>query len=190
MEDQKIVELYLGRDESAIRESKIKYGVYIRAISIGILRSDEDADECENDTYLSAWNSIPPQIPQNLKLFLGRITRNLSLDKYRKKYAGKRGGNTDIMLSELDECIPASSVSMGEEPEAKADMHELTRIINEFLKQQKPEKRVIFVKRYWYGMSIEEISNDTGLSTSNVSTILHRLRTELLKTLEKEGITV
>lgn len=185
MEDRQIVDLYLGRDESAIHESKIKYGSYILAIALNILKSKEDADECENDTYLSAWNSIPPSEPTNLKLFLARITRNLSIDIYRKNTAKKRGAGMDTLLSELDECAPDNG-----NVDTELDIRNLTRVINEFLHAQSKERRVMFVKRYWYGQSISEISTSMGLSDSKVSTTLFRVRADLKDWLSKEGISV
>lgn len=185
MEDRQIVNLYLGRDESAIHESKIKYGAYILAIAINILKSKEDADECENDTYLSAWNSIPPSEPTNLKLFLGRITRNLSIDTYRKNTAKKRGEGMETLLSELDECAPGNNGV-----DTEIDIRNLTCLINEFLHAQSKEKRVMFVKRYWYGQSISEIAISMGLSDSKVATTLFRVRVDLKDWLLKEGISV
>ncbi len=185
MEDRQIVDLYLGRDELAISQSKMKYGTYILAIALNILKSKEDADECENDTYLSAWNSIPPKEPTNLKLFLGRIARNLSIDIYRKNTSKKRGEGMETLLSELDECVPENG-SM----ETEADIRNLTRVINEFLHAQPKEKRVMFVKRYWYGQSISDIASAMSVSDSRVATTLFRVRAELKDWLLKEGISV
>ncbi len=185
MEDRQIVDLYLGRDESAIKMSKFKYGAYILAIAMNILKSKEDADECENDTYLSAWNSIPPKEPTNLKLFLGRITRNLSIDIYRKNTAEKRGDGMETLLSELDECAPGNGGV-----DAEVDIRSLTYMINEFLHAQPKEKRVMFVKRYWYGQSISDIAKATGTSDSKVATTLFRVRADLKDWLLKEGVSV
>lgn len=190
MEDKKIVELYVGRDESAITKSKDKYGNYIISIAFGILRDHGDAAECENDTYLSAWNCIPPQIPHNLKTFLGRIARNISISEYRKKHADKRGGDTDILMSELEECKPGTLSSEDYNIERDQELHELTAAINNYLKNQKRDNRIIFVKRYWYGMSISEIAHETGMSESNISTTLHRMRAKLKVVLESEGIVL
>lgn len=184
-EDRQIVELYLRRDESAIFESKLRYGAYIVTIALNILKSKEDADECENDTYLSAWNSIPPKEPVNLKLFLGRIARNLSIDIYRKNTAQKRGEGMEILLSELDECTPKNA-----NVEAEFDMRELTSAINSFLRSQSGERRIMFVKRYWYGESVSDIAKSMKASEGKVSTTLFRIRGELKEWLSKEGTSV
>lgn len=181
-EDRQIVELYLERNESAISQSRIKYGAYILAIAFNILGSKEDAAECENDTYLSAWNSIPPKTPANLKLFLGRIARNISIDLYRKNNTKKRGEGMEGLLSELAECVPDKNGI-----EAEIDMHRLTDTINEFLRFQAKEKRVMFVKRYWYGQSVSDIAKSMGASESKVSTTLFRVRADLKEWLFKEG---
>ena len=173
MEDRQIVILYLNRSESAISETKNKYGQYILKIAMNILSNMSDSLECENDTYLSTWNSIPQKEPENLKAFVAKIARNLSLDMYRKKHAEKRGGNTDVLLSELEDCVPDSFL-----------------LINDFLKSQKKEKRVMFVKRYWYGESISDISNEMGFSESKVATSLFRTREALKEYLEKEGVSI
>ena len=182
MEDRQIVILYLNRSESAISETKNKYGQYILKIAKNILSNMSDSLECENDTYLSTWNSIPPKEPENLKAFVAKIARNLSLDMYRKKHAEKRGGNTDVLLSELEDCVPDSfSDSLDSN---------LSVLINDFLKSQKKEKRVMFVKRYWYGESISDISNEMGFSESKVATSLFRTREALKEYLEKEGVSI
>lgn len=184
-EDRQIVDLYLMRDESAIHESKVKYGAYILAIALNILNSKEDADECENDTYLSAWNSIPPNEPRSLKLYLGRIARNLSIDIYRRYTSKKRGEGMETLLLELDECVPGDA-----DLEREIEVKDLTRVLNDFLRAQTKEKRVMFVKRYWYGQSISEIAAAMNVSDAKVATTLFRVREELKDWLLKEGIAV
>lgn len=182
MEDRQIVILYLNRSESAILETKTKYGQYILKIAMNILGNVSDSSECENDTYLSTWNSIPPKEPENLKSYVGKISRNLALDLYRKKHAEKRGGNTDVLLSELEDCVP-------DKTENFSDVN-LTELLNSFLKYQNKDKRVMFVKRYWYGESISDIAKEMGFSESKVATTLHRTRESLKEYLEKEGVSV
>lgn len=187
MKDLQIIELYVSRTETAIAETKSKYGKYIRKIAMNILRSDEDTDECENDTYLFTWNSIPPKKPDNLKLFVGRISRNNAISIYRKKNAAKRGDGMEIFLSELSECVPDKDMSP---VESSIMAMQLTTYINNFLNAQPEEKQIVFIKRYWYGESISEIANETAMSESNVSTILFRMRANLKDFLEKGGFSV
>ena len=187
MNDKQIVELYLKRLELAITETKKKYGTYIRTIAMNILKSNEDTDECENDTYFLTWNSIPPKEPENLKLFVGRIARNGAISIYRKKTAEKRGGGMEILLSELSECVPDKDFSP---VESSFMAMQLSTYINNFLQAQPQEKRVVFVKRYWYGKSISEISAETGMTESNVSTTLFRMRGGLKEILSGGGISV
>lgn len=187
MKDLQIIELYLGRAENAIAETKSKYGSYIRKIAMNILKSNEDTDECENDTYLLTWNSIPPKKPENLKLFVGRISRNNAISIYRKKNAAKRGEGMEIFLSELSECVPDKDMSP---VESSIMAMQLTTYINNFLNAQSKEKQIVFIKRYWYGESISEIANETAMSESNVSTILFRMRASLKEFLEKGGYSV
>ena len=185
MDDKKIVELFLSRDEQAIKEAQDKYGKYCRYIANNILNSDEDSEECVNDTLLRAWNSIPPAQPENLKLYLGKITRNLSLDLYAKGRAKKRSEATRVAFDELSECIPDSSsdTQMVEELGLK-------KSLNEFLSSLDSEKRIIFMQRYWYLSSVKDIAANRGLSQANVKIILLRLRAKFKKFLEKEGINL
>lgn len=188
MEDRQIIDLYFGRDESAITETKTKYGAYILTIAMNILYSTSDAEECENDTYLSAWNSMPPQEPLNLKTFLGRIARNLSIDKYRKNTAVKRGGGAEELLLELAECCGAAASQ--QTVESETDANELTRLLNAFLRELPQEKRILFIKRYWYGESLDDISMETGLTTTKIATTLFRVRGKLKDYLIKEGVAL
>lgn len=183
MEDGAIVELYWARNESAIEETAKKYGTYCHAIAFGILRSMEDAEETVNDTYLNAWNSMPPHRPGRLSTFLGRISRNLSIDKWRKKSAEKRRGEAALALEELAECIPSGS-SVGEKLEAR----ELARSIDAFLSRLGAAERRVFVCRYWYLDSIADISRRFGFTPSKVKSMLHRTRSRLLVYLRKEGL--
>ena len=184
MEDEQIVELYLLREEAAITASAERYGGYCHSIANRILHSRDDADECVNDTWLRAWNAIPPQRPRKLNLFLGRITRNLSFDKYLADRAQKRGGGEiALVLEELDECVPSSSSA--EQPVLD---QELSRSINQFLHTLPEQACSIFLCRYWYSKPLKEIAAQFNLKENNVKASLHRSRTKLKDYLEKEGI--
>lgn len=183
MEDTNIIELFFERDEKAILLSSAKYGAYISTIALNILGNSEDAGECLNDTLLKAWNSIPPQRPGNLKSYLGRIARNLAIDRHDMLSAEKRGGGQyDIALDELGECIGSIDDSL--------DAGDISKVINSFLEKQETSKRKIFVKRYFYMDSIKAIAKDMRLSESNVKTTLFRLRNDLKEELTKEGINI
>jgi RNA polymerase sigma-70 factor (ECF subfamily) len=186
MEDSVIIDLYWQRVERAIEATAAKYGTFLTTISRNILHSADDAEECVNDTYLRAWNAIPPQRPSALNVWLGRITRNLSLDRWRKKRADKRcGEETDILLGELDTCIPSPNpIERHLEDQAIAD------VISAFLRRQSQRSRTIFLQRYWYGASISEISRNLNCSESAVKLSLFRTRAALRKTLEQEGIAL
>ena len=184
MEDNRIVDLYFERSETAIFETSQKYGKYCHCIAYNILNSELDAEECVNDTYLRAWDAIPPERPRLLKSFLGRITRNLALDRYDREHAVKRGGEGDIALDELGECIPDSD---GREMSDELAMKES---INRFLASLSKQTRIIFMRRYWYLMSIANIASGMGLSVSNVKVILMRTRKKFKEHLEKEGISI
>lgn len=192
MQDKQIVQMYLDRNETAIAETKKAYGSYLLTIAFNILGNHEDSEEAESDTYMHAWNVIPPQIPLKLKTFLAKIIRNISIDMYRKKHAEKRGGQgCDMLLSELEEALPALGEGVDlSTPDAALDGSEITRAINDYLATLDASKRVIFIKRYWYGESIADIAAELGLTESNVATTLHRLRASLKDFLEKEEIAV
>lgn len=180
MEDNQIIELYWSRSEKAIFETERKYGKYCTCIANNILNNIEDSRECVNDTYLNTWNTIPPQKPNIFKLFLGKITRNLALDRYEMKNAKKRIGNMELSLEELKDCIPDNKIDQ------EIRYTELVQNINEFLKLLPKEKRKIFLERYWHIYSIKEISSKNNISESNVTTILQRIRNQL-KSFLKEG---
>ncbi|MCM1027454.1 MAG: sigma-70 family RNA polymerase sigma factor [Roseburia sp.] len=186
MKDDEIIALYLARNESAISATSDKYGSYCHSISYNILHDSEDAKECVNDTWLGAWKSIPPHRPNRLSTYLGKITRNLSLNRFRQYTAEKRGfGQTALVLSELDDCIPS-----GKDVEQVIEEMALTASINRFLRQQSRERRNIFIRRYWYLYPIRDIAIAYGMSESKVASLLFRMRNELKSHLEKEGITI
>lgn len=186
MDDDKIVELFWQRAESAIRETEKKYARYIKYIAYRILGNHEDAKECENDVYLKTWNSIPPNRPNVLPAFLAKITRNLALDKYDKLKAKKRGaGQVDIVLEELSDCIP--------DPDSVSDLADgfaLSKAISEFLHTLPEQTCNVFVRKYWYMSTNREIASLYHISETNVGSILHRTRILLKDYLEKEGFTI
>lgn len=183
MEDKELVALYWSRSEEAVSASAEKYGALCRSIAQNILRSGEDAEECVNDTWLSAWRSIPPQRPENLQAYLARIARNLALNRRKEAGTQKRGGGeVPAALSELDECVPAPGGV-----EEAADALALTQALEAFLRAQPREKRNIFLRRYWYLSPVEEIARDCGMSRSRTASLLHRMRVELRRYLEQEG---
>ncbi len=186
MEDEKIVQLYWDRNEKAIEESSMKYGSYCRNIARNILQNEEDAEECVNDTWLNAWNAMPPHRPSVLPTFLGKLTRNLSFDRYRKLHRDKRGGHTiDLVLDELEELVSGQN-----DPEKKWQEKELTENINRFLLDQTEEKRTLFILRYWYALDISEIAKRTGLSSNRISVNLNRIRSKLKIFLRERGYEI
>jgi RNA polymerase sigma-70 factor (ECF subfamily) len=186
MDDEKIVALYWKRDQKAIAETRTKYGRYCYTIAYNILCNDADAEECESDTYFAAWQSIPPAKPAALSVFLGSITRRLSLDRMRKRYADKRGGGEAVIsLYELEECIP-SGKSIDDAIEEKA----LSAAISAFLRKLPVSESSVFIRRYWYFDSVAEIAKRYGFGESKVKMMLKRTRDKLLIYLEKEGFFV
>lgn len=185
MEDQGIVELFFDRSEQAIVETDKKYGGYCYTIAYNILASREDSEESVSDTYFSAWNTIPPRKPTFLQAFLGKIARHISIDRWRKQSAQKRGGKEMILaLEELGECVDIRGI------EAEITSRELTRVLNGFLASLAETERNVFLCRYWYMDSIETIACITGFSQSKVTSMLHRTRGKLRKKLAEEGYRV
>lgn len=183
MEDNRIIELYWERNEKAIKETDKKYGKYCNSIAYNILQNDEDSKECINDTYLNTWNAIPPHRPAILKLFLGKITRNLALNRHEKKMKKQKTETTiEMVLHELEDCIVNEGV------EQELQYNELVNNINNFLKELSEDKRKLFLERYWYVSSIKEISKNNNLSESNTKLILYRIRIKLKKYLEEEKL--
>ena len=186
MEDRQIVDLYWARSEKAISETSEKYGRYCYSIANSILHNHEDSEECVNDTWLRAWNAMPDERPDNLSAFLAKITRNLSLNRWERLSAQKRGaGQLPLSLEELSDCIPAA-----DDMERIVDDITLTDILNRFLSSLTAEKRKIFMRRYWYMSSIAEIAADFSISESKVKMSLLRSRKELKQLLEKEGVVL
>jgi len=183
VDDSRIVDMYLERCEDAIAVTAEKYGGRIRAFSLGIVGESQTAEECENDTYLKAWNSIPPNEPRDyLYAYLLRIARSLSLNCCRNRCRLKRCSRISELSTELEQCIPAPG-----DTESCADEQLLRRVINNFLGSLSRHKRLVFVRRYWYMDSIESISKRFGMTQSNVKTTLFRIRGQFRTYLEKEG---
>lgn len=181
MRDEAILDLYFARDERAIDETRLRYGAYCGALAMRLLDSREDAEECVQDTYLAAWNRIPPDRPQVLRVFLGRITRNLAISRYRRERAAKRFAPLEQQLDELADCLPS-----GDSVEVQMEIRELGRFISRWLDSLPEGDRNLFIRRYWYGVSVEELAGETGARANTVSQRLRRLRLSLRDKLEEE----
>lgn len=184
MDDKEIIGLYFARSEEALTETEKKYGPYCHSIAYHILENHDDSKECVNDAYLRVWNAIPPEKPVSLRAYLGKITRNLALGKYRAVHTKKRGGCVAVALEELREATPGLS------PDEAVDRAELVQLIEAFLDDLSPQARVFFLRRYWYFSPVKEIAADYHVSVSSVKVSLMRSRNALKTRLEKEGIQV
>lgn len=183
MEDSQIVDLYWDRSEQAIAETDCKYGRYCFSIANNILPFREDAQESVNDTYLAAWNALPPARPAVLRTFLGKLTRRISIDRWRYLSAEKRGGGMiPAALEELAGCIPG-----GEDPAAAVEMKELAQHINEFLDTLPVTERQVFLMRYFELAPLTKIQDKYAMTGSRLRSMLHRTRKKLRRHLEKEG---
>ena len=184
MEDRKIVDLYWQRDENAIPETAAKFGGYCRTIAYNILSDAEDAEECLNDTWLRAWNTMPTNRPSRLAPYLGKLSRWISLTRLREKTSLKRGGGeTELVLDEL-----AEAVDSGADVEKAVELKELNAALRRFLKSLGETERQVFLARYWFIASIAEIAEKFGFSESKVNSMLHRTRKKLLGYLKEEGL--
>ena len=186
MEDVQIIELYWQRSEDAIGETSRKYGPYCHTIAHNILHSARDAEECVNDTWLRAWNAMPPKRPSRLIAFLGKITRNLSLNRLLKGQAQKRGGGgCETALEELEDCLPAP-----DGVETEADDKALAAALDCFLSDLPPETRTLFLRRYWYMTPLKSLAAELGINENTAASTLLRTRKALKRYLEKEGIAL
>lgn len=185
MDDDGIIELYWERKENAIKETALKYGKLCTYIAKNILSSYEDSEECVNDTYFAVWNVIPKERPNRFSAFISRITRNLALKKYEYISAAKRNPAAITSLEELEDCI-----SGVDSVESEVEKRRIESTIDKFLWRQSEEKRNIFIRRYWYFDSIENICKSTGFTQSKIKSMLYQMRKELRKYLESEGIEV
>lgn len=186
MEDRYIVDLYHKRSEAAIEETARKYGRYCKYIANNILYDEGEADECVVDTYCAAWNSIPPHKPTKLSAFLGKLTRNLAISRWRKMKAQKRFDGAPLPLDELAEVVGDGECGDSSLVESLA----IRTVLDGFLASLKREWRIVFVQRYFYMCQLDEISQNTGLSQSNIKMILHRLRQKLKEKLTEGGIEI
>ena len=182
MEDAAIVALYWDRNETAIVETDKKYGPYCRTIAQNILSVREDAEECVNDSYHNAWNAMPPQKPDSLPPFLGRIVRNLSISRWRREHAQKRCAGMESLLSDLEECLPAP-LGVEEAVEGRA----LTQRIEKWLENLSWDDRAVLLRRYWYGQEVQALARAWGVSPNQMAKRLQRLRKSLKRDLEQEG---
>ena len=186
MEDNTIIDMYWQKNQEAISCTDIKYGKYLETISYNIVHDYKDTLECKNDTLLKVWNSIPPERPNVLRIYLGTIIRNISLSLYRYKHTKKRIPTEFVtLLSELDDTVPTMS-----NVENAIKQGEVVKLINEFLKSQSEEKCAMFIKRYWHCVSIEAISKQFGCSKSKVKSALFYTRTKLKEYLESAGVVI
>ncbi len=185
MDDSKIIDLFYARSEQAIVELSAKYGKVCNKVAKNILNNILDAEECVNDAYLGAWNTIPPQNPNPLLTYICRIVRNLSIKKYHVNTSVKRNSFYDAALDELEDCIASA-----ESVEAEISAKELTRLIDSFLDTLDAESRMLFVRRYWYSYSVPELAEQFSLKSNTVSVRLSRIRDKLRDYLKKEGVTV
>ncbi len=185
LEDSQIIELFFARAEQAIVELSAKYGTVCNRIARNILKNDQDAEECVNDAYLAAWNTIPPEKPDPLKTYLLRIVRNISIAKYHTNTSAKRNSYYDVALDELEDCLAAYG-SVEQERAAT----ELSQLLDNFLATLDEENRMLFVRRYWYSDSIAELADRFQTTANNVSVRLFRIRNKLKKHLQKEGYEI
>jgi len=183
LDDRKIIELFYERSEQAIMELSSKYGSVCTKVAYNILNNKQDAEECVNDAYLGVWNTIPPQNPNPLVSYVCRIVRNLAIKKYYSKTAAKRNSTYDVALDELENCFPATG-----SVEEALDAKELARNIDAFLETLSQENRIMFVRRYWYSDSIDDLASLFGVSNHNISVRLSRTREKLKKYLLQKGI--
>ena len=184
MDDKEIVALYWERSETAIAETEKKYGRYCHYIARNILYSDKDAEECVNDTYQKAWETMPPKKPELLSAYLGKLTRHIAINSYIHDHADKRSPGMQMILDEAEEFIPDPADS-----DISDEIH-LRDAINSFLASLTQEVRVVFVRRYWYMSSVKDIAKDYGMTESNVKVTLMRTRNRFKEYLEREGISV
>ena len=185
MDDIEIIELYWRRSEDAIAETDKKYGPYCYGIAVNLLGVHEDAEECVNDTYGAAWNAIPPERPGAFRTWLGRVTRNISIGRWRRIHAKKRFAPMEVLLSELDDCVPAPGGV-----ERSLEAAELSRLISRWLRALPADDRALFVRRYWHGTPLSTLAQERGVSANRLAQRMYRLRLSLRTELEKEGITL
>ncbi len=184
MEDGRIIELFFERSEEALAETEARYRAYCFSIALRMLKNNEDAEECVNDTLLAAWNSIPPNRPDKLSAYLATLTRREAIRILRRENAKKRGTGQEVLpIDEMEELVAG-----GSNPEAAMEQKELSNVLQQFLQQLPDEQMTMFIDRYWYWDTVPEIAARLGYSESRVKMTLHRLRKKLKHKLEKEGL--
>jgi RNA polymerase sigma-70 factor (ECF subfamily) len=183
MEDLQIIKLYWLRDEEAIKETHTKYGRLLHTIALNILLNHEDSEECVSDTYSKAWNAMPPQKPNSLAAYLGRIVRNLSINCWYEHRAQKRCNGADVLLSELSDCVPSTT-----NVEKEIEINELSEVISDWLCTLSQDDRVLFLRRYWFGDSVNKLAGECGTTPNKLAGRMYRLRQSLKKSLEKEDV--
>ncbi len=184
MEDNEIIRLYHQRDEEAIAQTDLAHGAFCRRLAFHLLSNREDVEECINDTWLAAWMRMPPDWPASLRAFLGRITRNLSISRFRKMRAAKRYAGMEVLLSELDECVPDNATQL------QLEQRIISEIITHWLDSLDREERILFVRRYWYADTVKELAAEQGMTANQMARRMQRLRESLRLTLEKEGVEI
>lgn len=182
MEDTQIIDLYFRRDEAAVSETASKYGAFCHRLAWNILSVEADAEECVNDTWLQAWNAIPPQRPEKLGAWLGRVVRNIAVNLWNRNHRKKRYAGMEQLLAELEECIPSP-----ESVEQKVEEKELTETVNLWLESLSRENRVLFLRRYWNGEAVKELAGEMGVTPGSLAKKLYGLRQNLKYRLEQEG---
>ena len=183
MEDKRIIELFFERDERAIAETDKKYGAYCMRVAENILDNEQDSAECVNDTWLRAWNSIPPTIPERLRAYLCAITRRLSVNRFNMRKTHKRGcGETPVVIDELSECVADTAI--------RADESETAEALGRFLASLRLRERQIFMRRYWLSEPVSQLAKNFSLSEGTIKTMLYRTRQKLRKWLEDEDIYI
>lgn len=185
MEDRAIIALYFQRAEQAITETIQKYGSLCRSIAQNLLPVRQDAEECVNDTWQAAWQRIPPERPAVLSAFLGRITRNLAISRFRRNTAKRRDAGLSVLLSELEDCVPA-----GETTEEAFDRKLLGEHISNWLESLPADDRALFLRRYWYGESLQDLAAVSSVSYSRLTQKMYKLRCSLKAALEAEGVVI
>ena len=185
MNDSQIVDLYWQRNERAIAETADRYGSYCYKIAYNILADSEDSEECVNDTWASAWNRIPPVVPRSLKAFLGKLVRDISLNRYIHDRAKKRYSGMEVLLDELEECIPSDF-----DVERSVEQKELSALLNKWLEALPCDEMALFVQRYYYGDSVKSLAKQNGCTENQMAQKMLKLRKKLKSYLLNEGVSL
>lgn len=188
IEDNDIIKLFIARDESAVAEVREKYGGLCYSIAYNVLHNEEDAEECVSDLYIALWNAVPPAVPINLKAYVCKVVRNISLLRLRYNEAGKRNSKLSVSLSEIENALEGSDDTASDLEAAEEE--KAGKLISEFLRQQKSEQREVFIRRYWFMDSVKQIAADYSFSESKVKSMLARTRSKLKRYLKKGGIDI